>query len=496
MENERLSQIDTSLELNYLQYHTENQYLERKGLYEQHIAPARIANELIGMLNAGGGVLVFGIADNGDITDLSTLDEVMLNRYRLVCNDLVRPPANIQLEEVILPTRELIFIYHVSLDAERMFCRNDNEDVYLRIADQNKGPLSREQVRVLEYDKEIRKYEEEARPDFNFDDLDREVLQWYREHLKYEGSDEELLVARKLAKHTDAGVVISNAGILLFAQDPDKYITNAKVRYVRYEGTEALSGQEHNVIKDEEFLGNIPTLIESLKEFVYASLRDYYYLDIEIGKFVKISEYPEDAWLEGIVNAVCHRSYNVQGNCIYIKHFDDRLEISNSGPLPAQVTIENIRTERYARNPRVARVLSEMGYVRELNEGVPRIYSSMAKSMLAEPEYGVTNNTVKLLLRNKVSNHRYAISDRVMKSIELGWATWNETQKRIIIFMFENNQATLTQLTEELKISDTAVRSYLNILCGQSILERNTEKIRDINAVYTFKKSSVRAKKS
>jgi len=496
MENEYVSAIDSSLTLNYLQYHTENQYLERKGLYEQQIAPAKIANEIIGMLNAGGGVLVLGIADDGVITDLQELDEKVLNRYRLICNDLIAPPANVQLEEITLPTGELIFIYHIAIDAERMFCRSDNEDVYVRIADQNKGPLSREQVRVLEYDKEIRKYEEEIRPEFDWESIDIDTVEWYKNHLRYEGTYQELLVARKLAKQTDDGVLITNSGVLLFAADPDGYITNAKVRYVRFNGIEALGGQDHNVIKDEEFLGNIPTQIEALKEFIYASLRDYYYLDIEIGKFVKISEYPEDAWFEGVVNALCHRSYNVQGNCVYVKHFDDRLEISNSGPLPAQVTIENIRTERYARNPRIARVLSEFGYVRELNEGVPRIYSSMAKSMLSEPEYSVTNNTVKLSLRNKVSGHNNAISDRVMKLIEMSWVNWNESQKKIVVYMFENNHATLAQLTEELQITDNAVRGYLNSLCGQNVLERNTDKIRDLHAMYTFKKSSGRSKQS
>lgn len=91
-------------------------------------------------------------------------------------------------------------------------------------------------------------------------------------------------------------------------------------------------------------------------------------LNMETGRFERVPEFPKEAWLEGIVNALCHRSYNLQGNSIYIKHFDDRLEISNSGPLPAQVTVKNIGQERYARNPRIARVLSDLSYVRELNE--------------------------------------------------------------------------------------------------------------------------------
>ena len=50
---------------------------------------------------------------------------------------------------------------------------------------------------------------------------------------------------------------------------------------------------------------------------------------------------------------------------LFIINISDRLEISNDGPLPAQVTIENIKTERFARNPRIARVLEDLGYVRQ-----------------------------------------------------------------------------------------------------------------------------------
>ena len=78
------------------------------------------------------------------------------------------------------------------------------------------------------------------------------------------------------------------------------------------------------------------------------ALGDFYFLNMETGRFERVPEYPEDAWLEGVVNALYHRSYNLQGNCVYIKHFDDRLEISNSGPLPAQVTVENIREQRFS----------------------------------------------------------------------------------------------------------------------------------------------------
>ena len=219
----------------------------------------------------------------------------------------------------------------------------------------------------------IRKFEDEIEPEFDFNDLDMKLLNGYKQKLNYEGDVLDLLVKRHLALKKDGQIKIKKAGVLLFANDPEKYITSASLRYIRYEGTDAKVGTAHNVVKDERFENNIPWIIDQVKKFLRATLKDYYFLDLEIGRFNKVPEYPEEAWLEGVVNALCHRSYNVQGNAIYIKHYDDRLEISNSGPLPAQVNVENIRTERFSRNPRIARALEDMGFVRQLNEGVSRI---------------------------------------------------------------------------------------------------------------------------
>ncbi len=489
MKSTYISKHDTALTLEHLQFDLENQYLERKGLGEDSLKPAKLANEIIGMLNAGGGVLVLGISNAGDIQDLKMLEGGLLDQYRKACFDFIKPPANVVLEEVELTSGELIFLYHVEQDCERLFQRSDNEAVYLRMADANKGPLSRDEVRKLEYDKTIRKFEDEIRPDFDPADFRPSVLKFYKERMNFNGTNDDLLVKKNLAIRKGDDVLYKNSAVLLFSEDPDKYIPNAIVRYVRYSGTSAKTGSEYNVVKDEKFFGCVPRLIEILKRFIYASLRDYYYLDMNTGKFMKVSEYPEEAWLEGVVNALCHRSYNLQGNGIYIKHFDDRLEISNSGPLPAQVTIENIRTERYSRNPRMARVLTDMGYVRELNEGVARIYESMEKSMLSEPTYSDVNDIVTLSLRNKVVGHEMVVSEKVMRKIELGWPATNETQRKIILYLFDRHQATISELSEYAGVSKQAIRSYVSSFCEFELLERVSTKQRDKNAVYRFKKS-------
>ena len=387
--NEPVSKINSIITKQYLEKQLENQYFERKGLGEKDTKPTKIAEELIGMLNADGGVLAFGISDKGEIQDLNTIAD-KLDEYRKLAFNFIAPPCLLTTEEVYVEGK-LLFLFHIEKDIERIYSRKDTDKIFLRVAVSNRE-LSREQIKKLEYDKNIRLFEEELMPNFDEEDLDQTLLAAYKEKLNFTGEVYDLLYKRNLLAKKEGKYQFKKSAILLFSTSPERYIPSASVRYVRYEGTEAKVGSEHNVVKDQRFENNIPRLIDELTYFLRTSLRDYYFLDITIGKFRKVPEYPEEAWLEGVVNALCHRSYNLQGNEIYIKHFDDRLEISNSGPLPAQVTIENIKTERFARNPRIARVLEDLGYVRQLNEGVSRIYQSMEKSLLAQPEYREQNN--------------------------------------------------------------------------------------------------------
>lgn len=481
-----ISEINTILTLDYLTKYKENQYFERKGLGDKETKPTKIADELIGMLNADGGVLVFGIADDGTIQDLNTLGEQELNKYRCLVFDFIHPACNIEFEEVIIDGK-LLFFFHVEHDVERVFCRKENEKVFLRVLDTNRE-LNRDQIKKLEYDKGIRRFEEEIVKDFDVNDFDESLLEEYKTKLNYKGPAVDLLLARHLIKSIDGNHMVKNAAVLLFSKNPEKYIPSASVRYIRYNGVEPLTGVNHNVEKDQRFENNIPSLLDEVKVFLNTSLKDYHFLDIETGKFRKVPEYPEEAWLEGVVNALCHRSYNVQGNSIYIKHFDDRIEISNSGPLPAQVTIENIKTERFARNPRVARVLEDLGYVRQLNEGVSRIYESMEKSMLSIPEYREANGNVYLTLRNKISGHSKTIHDTVMEEIENNWDNYNETQVNILQCLFLKHQATLAEFVDFAGVNDRTVRRYVNEFIEKCILEKLSEKQRDINAVYVFKK--------
>lgn len=72
--------------------------------------------------------------------------------------------------------------------------------------------------------------------------------------------------------------------------------------------------------------------------------------------------------------------------------------------LPNIVTLDNMRYTRYTRNPGIARVLAGMGWVRELNEDVGRIYDEIQAFFLRDPSYSESNDAAVLLtLENNIA---------------------------------------------------------------------------------------------
>ena len=132
-------------------------------------------------------------------------------------------------------------------------------------------------------------------------------------------------------------------------------------------------------------------------------LRDFQVLDDNV-RFKTVPEYPRFAWFEGLVNAVAHRDYSLQGDYTRVMIFDDRMEITSPGTLPNRVTLENMRTTRFARNPKICHVLTSFEMVRELNEGVHRMYEEMDELGLPAPEFSEPSGmVVKLVLHNDIA---------------------------------------------------------------------------------------------
>jgi len=81
-----------------------------------------------------------------------------------------------------------------------------------------------------------------------------------------------------------------------------------------------------------------------------------------------------------------------------------------------------------------------------------------------------------------------AIDDTVMKKMEKNWHDYNATQRRIFNYLFTHQKATKEELASYCDTHTNTIRRYLNQFTGEEILERMSEKQRDVDALYTFKK--------
>lgn len=234
-------------------------------------------------------------------------------------------------------------------------------------------------------------------------DLDAELLTAYKERIGASNVDtHQVLRARGFLKARDGSEHLTNAAVLLFAKNILQFNMNCRICFIRIEGREMLVGDHYNVVKDKSIDEPILRLVDTAKAYIPDQLRTFTRQDRVSGRFIETPEYPEFPWYEGIINAVAHRDYAATGLYIKVSMYDDRLEIESPGRLPDIVTVDNISNTRFSRNKTISRVMTEVEWVRELNEGVKKIYSDMAAAGLPAPEFVETPNTVKLILRNNI----------------------------------------------------------------------------------------------
>ena len=107
--------------------------------------------------------------------------------------------------------------------------------------------------------------------------------------------------------------------------------------------------------------------------------------------------------------------------------------------LPNFVTIENMKEERFSRNPKIARTLAEFGWVRELNEGVKRIYSEMNNFFLKPPIYSEPGNKVLLVLENNILNRHFIIEENLEKRV-LNFKNLSTDERVIVHYMYNTNE--------------------------------------------------------
>ncbi|WP_239478415.1 ATP-binding protein [Megamonas hypermegale] len=470
------SKINPMLTLEYMVHEHENKYFDRKSA---KIKPSDLAPLISAFANAEGGTIVIGIDDKTleiEGTNIVTTDK--LNDFINAAKDYCKPMPTNKYEYLNVINKDnkpdkLLLIHIFSSINQIIQTRNDT--VWLRIGDRTKE-IKGLDLQNLEYSKNTRKYEDECTMDATIEDLDEELLNRYKTLLSaHKLPNEQILTARGLMKKIGDDYKLTNAAVLLFAKNILQFYPNCRIRFVRYEGNISKSGTQINIIKDKNIDCCILKIIDEAKNYIAAQLREFTALNTKDGKFQVVPEYPEFAWLEGIVNAVVHREYALSGDYILVTMYDDRLEIKSPGKLPDIVTLENIKNTRYSRNPKISRVLNEFGYVRELNEGVKRIYQDMKAFFLDDPEYSEPGQqSVKLTLKNNIIMRKIRQKERTIDDVgNIVWEQLDDLEKNILTYMGSKKFVNRRELEEHTKKSRATILNRLNHLIYLGVIKQN-----------------------
>lgn len=459
------SAINSALTLEYMQHEPENKYFDRKSAKVQ---PADLSEIISAFANADGGTIVIGIGDNGSLEGIHSAGKNKINDFINAPKDCCRPMPIYKEEFLdiinVAGQPDQLLLLHIQ-ESKDQIIRTTKDKTFLRIGDRTRE-LRGDDLRNLEYSKSTRHYEDEANWDATIDDLDKELLHEYKLHIGAEDlSDEQVLKARGFIKNVDDKEHLSHAAVLLFAKNISQFHPNCRIRFLRYDGTFAGVGTNINIVRDTSIELPLLRIIDKAIEFIKTQLREFTMLDIKSGKFQIVPEYPEFAWQEGIVNAITHREYAMSGNFIKISMYDDRLEIESPGKLPNIVTLENIKETRYSRNPRISRVLTEFGWVRELNEGVNRIYSDMKNFFLDEPLYKETNQSLKLILKNNIVMRHVRQKLHSVENLGIGtWDSLDSIEQALLTYMINRGPASRSELSNYAMKSNGTIVNRLNHL--------------------------------
>lgn len=353
-----------------------------------------IAEALVAFANTDGGEIIIGVEDDTSITGVPHSEEdieMMLNAPKTHVYEGQELPMVYRLKATI--EGKLILFFQVDKGISEIYQLRDGR-VMRRNEKRQTVPAN---VRKLQFDQQeikSREYDRLFVDGATVADLDIPLIQSLADNYLKGYTVERYLQHLGLAQYAANGLRLTHAAVLLFAKDIQRWHPRCQVRFIKIAGNELLSGEKYNVISDEFVQGNIYELIFKSWE----SMRPYLAYKTEFGPNAQFEQkfiYPEDACKEAILNAIAHRDYAAEGRGIEIHLFDDRMEIKSPGPLLSTLTVadlEALDNRHDSRNAKIAYTLKVSKLMREMGEGMKRIFTLMQQSELQKPK--LYSNTV------------------------------------------------------------------------------------------------------
>lgn len=329
-------------------------------------SPSKLDKEIVAFANAIGGTIYCGVTDNGQVVGTT-----VTNAVRSQIQDIARncDPA-IAISVHVLPNK-ILAVEVPESDRKPHQC---STGFYLRMG-ANSQKLKTSEVLGL-----IGKGQ-------TFFDSKLNSAARYPENLSIQALEQyghacDIVVPKKPrdlllnlhAIYLDPATKklgFTNAGVILLAEDPSKFIPECYITVVKYTGVD-----KFRISDRKDFKGPILAQIEAALSFARQHIEVGYEIS-EQAQRVEVRKYPLVAIREALINSLVHRDYSFRGTCTYFSIYADRIEIENPGGLLGNFTPENIEGKSIRRNPLLADLLFRAGFGEKLGSGLVRIREAL-----------------------------------------------------------------------------------------------------------------------
>ena len=305
-------------------------------------------------------------------------------------------------------------------------------------------------------------------------DIDEDKVRWFVKRARQERnaslearmSPEDILTHLRLV--SQGGEIPTNAAILLFGRDPQRFHISSEVKCAQWYGTE----RRKPMLSYQIYRGNLFDMADAAIAFVLSKL------DLRVGIRTKGSEapreydIPEEVVAEAIINAIAHRDYASSAS-VQVELFSDRLVVRNPGRINPAIRKEDLFVEHssYPNNNLIADQLYQVKYIEKFGTGFTDLVDGCRSVGLSDPVVDDEHSGFVLTIWRKRTNLEAGITNRESSQKSSQKGSQKSSQKILSILSSEPFLST-RELAERLMISRRAVAKHIAALQMSGELRR------------------------
>jgi len=307
-----------------------------------------------------------------------------------------------------------------------------------------------------------RPFEEQSRPDAALAEMDAQAVARFisiaRRGRQFPLSEQASVSDVLTHLHLLDNGQPTNAALLLFGYEPQRYLPSAEVRCMHFHGTEI----QRPAPSYQIYKGTVFVQVDKAVDFVLSILYRSVGTRAEGSQAPGQYEIPPDVVREAIVNAIAHRDYASAG-AVQVSVFADRVEVWNPGSLPAPLTTESLRHPHgsIARNPRLCEGLFLAQYIEKYGTGTLMMIRESIEHQLPEPDFAQRGGEFTVVI------WRDWLTDEVLAGFKL-----NERQSQAVIFVKSTGRITNTDYQQITGASSLTSKRDLADLVSKGLLVR------------------------